>query len=112
MAGITFRGMYFVDEPLAFEHIHFHELVHVIQWRTLGFDAFLLTYAANVLLHGYACNPLEALAFDLEADFKRGARPAGIPEWVANQSLRARESAVAAFREFGIDFLWPSRPAG
>ena len=112
LAGITFRDMYFVDELLPFEHIHFHELVHVIQWRALGFDDFLLTYGANVLLHGTTRSPLEALALDLEARFKRGARLPDIPEWVAREALRARESAVAAFRACGLDFsARPAEPA-
>ena len=103
-AGITFRGMYFLDEALPFEHVHFHELIHVIQWRTLGFDGFLLTYAVNILTHGYARNPLEVLAFDLEAQFKRGARLPGILELVTADALRTRESAAAAFRACGLEF--------
>jgi hypothetical protein len=103
-AGITFRGMYFVAESASFEHIHFHELVHAIQWRTLGFDDFLLTYAVNLLLYGYARNPLESLAFDLEAEFMRGARSPGIAEVVTDAALRARESAVVACGACGLEF--------
>jgi hypothetical protein len=104
MAGITFRAMYFLCGPLPSEQVHFHELVHVIQWRALGSDDFLLTYGASLLLHGYARNPLEAVAFDLEARFKRGARPPGVLELVTGEALQARHAAVAAFRACGLDF--------
>lgn len=104
MAGITFRAMYFLRGPMPSEQVHFHELVHAIQWRALGSDDFLLTYGASLLLQGYARNPLEAVASDLEARFKRGARPQGLLELVTDQAFQAREAAVAAFRACGLDF--------
>ncbi len=71
MAGITFRNMYFLTPAFDRESIHCHELVHAIQWRVLGFDDFLLTYAAGVLQHGYADSPLEAEAYQCQARFER-----------------------------------------
>jgi hypothetical protein len=103
-AGITFRDMYFVNPRLSFENVHFHELVHVIQWRTLGFDDFLLTYAATVLTDGYWRSPLEAVASELEAEFRRGDCPSRVSERVADGARRARESAIASFRQCGLEF--------
>ncbi len=104
MAGITFRNMYFVHEAHNRESIHVHELVHAIQWRVLGFDRFLLTYAAGVLQCGYADSPLELTAFGTQADFERGAPPpAAIDDMVGESALRARDSAAALFRAHG----WP-----
>ena len=51
------------------ENTHFHELVHVIQWRLLGPDRFLLTYANGLECFGYRQSPLEAMAYDAETAF-------------------------------------------
>ena len=102
MAGITFRDMYFVHESYALESIHFHELVHVIQWRVLGFGEFLLTYGAGVVQYGYAESPLEAMAFKFQTEFERGTEMAGVSDLVATGALRARESAAALFQTRGL----------
>src|SRR6185295_13323069 len=40
-AGVTYRNTYFVREDSAYnESLHFHELVHVVQWQQLGVDRF------------------------------------------------------------------------
>src|SRR5207244_4655378 len=45
MAGITFGNMYFVHPSHSSEGIHFHELINVVQWSTLGVNELLLTSA-------------------------------------------------------------------
>jgi hypothetical protein len=49
------------------ETIHFHELIHVVQWRTLGPEQFLFIYANGLERFGYLNSPLEVMAFDAEA---------------------------------------------
>ena len=40
--GITYLNRYFIKRPLITEEpLHFHELIHVIQWRLLGPEPFL-----------------------------------------------------------------------
>lgn len=70
--GITFLDTYFVtpDEQLN-ESLHFHELIHVIQWQLLGPDRFLLHYAEGLQAHGYRNSPLEVMAYDAEDRFKQ-----------------------------------------
>ena len=51
------------------ENMHFHELVHVIQWRLLGPDRFLFAYANGLDCFGYRQSPLEAMAYDAETAF-------------------------------------------
>ena len=54
MSGITYLDTYFVlPTAAADESTHFHELVHIIQWQTLGAKEFLLLYAAGLVEHGY-----------------------------------------------------------
>jgi len=73
-SGITYRNTYFVH-PSAAESVHFHELVHVIQWQILGPKEFLLMYAAGLAEHGYLDCPLEAMAYNHQARFCTGQVP-------------------------------------
>ena len=102
MAGITFRNMYFLTPAFDRESIHCHELVHAIQWRVLGFDDFLLTYAAGVLQHGYADSPLEAEAYQCQARFERREPLPDLMTSVEAGALRARDAATALFRASGL----------
>ena len=51
------------------ENVYFHELIHIIQWRLLGPDRFLLAYANGLECFGYRQSPLEAMAYDAESEF-------------------------------------------
>jgi hypothetical protein len=71
--AITYESTYFVTPDAASdESAHLHELVHVIQWRTLGLENFAVSYAVGLDLCGYADSPLEALAFHHQDRFRRG----------------------------------------
>jgi len=76
MAGITYLNTYFVraDQSRS-ESLHFHELVHVIQWRLLGSEMFLARYADGLERFGYRNSPLEVMAYNLQDRFDREARP-------------------------------------
>jgi hypothetical protein len=68
--GITYIDTFFLKPTQSKnENIHFHELVHVIQWRLLGPDRFLLSYANGLECFGYRQSPLEAMAYDAETAF-------------------------------------------
>jgi len=68
--GITYLDTFFVKRrSAAAERLHFHELIHVIQWRLLGPEAFLATYAAGLETFGYRDSPLETMAYNAEASF-------------------------------------------
>lgn len=73
--GITYRDTYFVSRARADqESLHFHELVHIVQWHILGPTTFLLAYAAGLATAGgYAGNPLEVIAYQLQENFELGA---------------------------------------
>ena len=101
MAGITFRDMYFVDRARASEAIHFHELVHIVQWSALGPADFLLTYGVGLAQFGYASSPLEAIAYDLQATFERGAPIVDIKQSIERHAFRTRQSAAAVLARHG-----------
>ena len=74
--GITYLNTYFVRaDHAADESLHFHELVHVIQWRLLGPEKFLVAYADGLERFGYRNSPLEEMAYNLQRRFEREAQP-------------------------------------
>jgi len=76
MGGMTFFDTYFVRADLAgVESLHFHELIHVVQWRALGSEKFLACYADGLERFGYLRSPLELMAFRLQRRFEREAEP-------------------------------------
>ncbi len=71
--GITYLDTFFVTPDFARdESLHFHELVHVIQWRLLGPEQFIARYADGLERFGYRESPLEQMAYDAQARFDRG----------------------------------------
>lgn len=91
LSGVTYDDLVFVHESQRTDRTLFHELVHVVQWRTLGVDRFLLTYGAGLAERGYAHNPLEAIAYDLQSQFDRGLPIANVEAVV---SAHARATAA------------------
>jgi hypothetical protein len=52
--GITYIDTIFLKPTHSNnENMHFHELIHVIQWRLLGPDHFLFAYANGLECFGY-----------------------------------------------------------
>jgi hypothetical protein len=84
--GITYVDTIFLKPALSNnEIIHFHELVHVIQWRLLGPDRFLLSYANGLECFGYRQSPLEAIAYDAETVFASTTTPFNVEKMVAEK---------------------------
>ncbi len=86
--GITYLDTYFLERSAAAdESLHFHELVHVVQWQILGPKDFLLQYAAGLADCGYRDCPLEAMAYDHQRRFDAGEPPYPV-EAEMRQALR------------------------
>ncbi len=89
-AGITYGDTYFVDRRYAArESLHFHELVHALQWQYLGFERFVSAYVAGFLRSGYARNPLENMACEHQRRFETDPVPYPVGEAVRAE-LRSR----------------------
>jgi len=88
LSGITYEDTYFLQRSAAAteESLHFHELVHVVQWQVLGPRDFLLLYAAGLAGHGYRRCPLEAMAFDHQGRFDAGDPPYSVEVEVWRQT--------------------------
>lgn len=74
-AGITYLSSFFVRHGYERdESLHFHELVHMVQWQHLGPERFIMAYALGHLLSGgYRTNSLEVMAYTLQACFDHQA---------------------------------------
>jgi hypothetical protein len=74
--GITFKDTYFLVRNQIFnESLHFHELVHMIQWKYLGIDKFLIIYGIGLLQNGYSSSPLELIAYKHQKLFEQKIKP-------------------------------------
>jgi hypothetical protein len=68
--GITYLDKYFLKRSKACdESLHFHEMIHVVQWRLLGAELFLTKYAGGLENFGYRNSPLEKMAYDAQELF-------------------------------------------
>jgi hypothetical protein len=84
--GVTYLDRYFIKQAVVTdEALHFHELIHVIQWRLLGPEGFLAAYANGLDEFGYENSPLEKMAYDAEASFKRSSPIFNAEKFVAEQ---------------------------
>lgn len=87
-SGITYLDTYFILKHEAKrESLHFHELVHVIQWQILGAERFLAFYAEGLEKQGYRDSPLEVMAYDHEARFNVNVQPYSV-EFEVRQQLQ------------------------
>jgi hypothetical protein len=95
ISGITYIDTYFLQRAAATdESLHFHELVHVVQWQVLGPKDFLLLYAAGLAESGYRDSPLEAMAYDHQRRFDAGEPPYSVEEQVWRQTLALKTHAA------------------
>jgi hypothetical protein len=89
--GITYLDKYFIKQTVVTEEaLHFHELIHVIQWRLLGPEDFLAAYANGLDEFGYENSPLEKMAYDAEATFRRSFRIFDAEKFVEEQVRQLR----------------------
>jgi hypothetical protein len=72
--GITYNDTYYVKKEAVNElRLHFHELVHVIQWQELGTQGFIERYIREIQDFGYDNAPLEKMAYALDEHYQTNA---------------------------------------
>lgn len=86
LVGITFKDTFFLQQDQTSEIIYFHELVHVIQWASMGIDNFLLAYGVGLIQCGYKQSPLEQMAYTLQDKFKEGNLPQDLESFIKTRS--------------------------
>ena len=95
-AGVTFKDTYILQRGASSESLHFHELVHVVQWATLGVDNFLLAYGMGLMQSGYRQSPLEQMAYALQAEFEGGKNRTNLVQAIEQQTDAVWKRAQAA----------------
>lgn len=77
--GIAFKDSYFIkSRSIRIESMHFHELIHIIQWNALGIEKFIQEYAMQSYRLGkynYDKNLLEMMAYYYQALFEASLKP-------------------------------------
>ena len=86
LAGITFKDTFFLQQDQTSESLYFHELVHIVQWATLGIDKFLLAYGVGFIEFGYEQSPLEQMAFTLQRSFEDGRPPQELVRFIETRT--------------------------
>ncbi|GAA0403981.1 hypothetical protein GCM10009133_10790 [Cocleimonas flava] len=85
--GITYKNTYFIKS--GYEQtpsLHFHELVHVLQWNILGVSGFINRYIYELKKYGYDDAPLEVMAYYLEDLYSNNEKPIDVSNYV-NQKI-------------------------
>lgn len=83
VAGITYNDTYYVKQGAANElRLHFHELVHVLQWRELTSRGFIERYIREIQGFGYDEAPLEKMAYALDGHYQKKGRPLSVEQFV------------------------------
>ena len=81
--GIAYKNTYYILPELASNlRLHFHELVHVAQWKHLGPMPFIERYMTEIQTFGYDQSPLEKMAFGLDAHFSKAGAKIDVPSYV------------------------------
>ena len=83
VSGITYKNTYYLL-PASVDNlrVHFHELVHVLQWQNLGALAFITRYMNEIKHFGYHNAPLEIMAYSLDTHFISSGEAINVPEYV------------------------------
>jgi hypothetical protein len=88
--GITYLDTYFLTRAAGSnESLHFHEMIHIVQWRILGAEFFLAMYAAGLEKFGYRDSPLEKMAYDAQELFDRSTQVFDAEKFVEQKLSRS-----------------------
>lgn len=81
--GITYKNTYFIKKCYEINlALHFHELVHVLQWQLLGVPGFINRYIQEIKEYGYKNAPLEKMAYALDSHFSAKGDVLNVPAYV------------------------------
>ena len=71
-SGITYKDTYYIlPQSVDDLRLHFHELVHVAQWKHLGASPFMQRYIDEIQNWGYRDAPLEKMAYAFDSHFSK-----------------------------------------
>jgi hypothetical protein len=105
LGGITLVDTYFIRESNARESLHFHEMVHVLQWERLGIANFLRAYGIGLIEFGYIDNPLEGIAYSLQEQFDGDLLTDSVAHIVNAQTDEYWRQVQLAYNLAGVEML-------
>lgn len=83
LGGITYDDTYYVQRRAVNElRLHFHELVHVLQWRQLKPLGFIKRYIEEIQTYGYDEAPLETMAYRLDEYYQAKGESLDVEDYV------------------------------
>ena len=83
--GITYNDTYYIKQnAVNVLSLHFHELVHVIQYDELTQQGFIKRYIQEIKDFGYDNAPLEKMAYELEDRYKKNGAHLNVEQFVRN----------------------------
>lgn len=84
--GITYKNTYYIlPHEVKNLRLHFHELVHVAQWKYLGAANFIQRYIEEIQNFGYAEAPLEKMAYGLDAHYSNNGQEIDVLNYVSRK---------------------------
>jgi len=84
--GVTYKNTYYVRPNDVYNlRLHFHELVHVVQWNELGTKNFITRYMSEIQNHGYNDTPLDKMAYALDSRFSNNGTVIDVLSYVSEQ---------------------------
>ena len=87
VAGITYKDTYYILPQSTDDlRLHFHELVHIAQWKHLGAIPFMQRYIDEIQNWGYEDAPLEKMASAFDMHFSQNGEKIDVVE-VVNYAL-------------------------
>ncbi|TYO98696.1 hypothetical protein EDC39_10558 [Geothermobacter ehrlichii] len=86
ITGITYKNTYYIlPHVINNIRLHFHELVHVAQWKKLGTRGFIERYIREIQNYGYDKAPLETVAYFLDNHFVNIGKKFDIPSFISEK---------------------------
>jgi hypothetical protein len=93
LKGIPWENTIFIRRDLAdWDAVHFHELLHIVQWQCLGTDRYLTAWAIGTITRGYRNNPLEEMAFRHQLRFEKEELPYDVVQEVTTEIVTWSDS--------------------
>ena len=95
LEGLTLYDTYYVRPHIKGNaRLHFHELVHVAQWKYLGVEGFVARYMDELMTDGYDDMLLERMAYEFEEQFAREGPVFDVPSTVESVLTNGTNQAL------------------
>jgi hypothetical protein len=76
VSAITYGNTYFIQKKFSEdESIHFHEIIHALQWNHFGMEKYVALYALELIERGYSRSRFEIQADKHQKRFDSGGKP-------------------------------------